>query len=56
MGPNPSLNRTRNGVPAWASFHSGPGASHRCAPVSSNYKGFPTFVKQKSLVVESRSD
>jgi hypothetical protein len=25
-------------------------------PVISNYKGFPTFVKQKSIVVESRSD
>jgi hypothetical protein len=25
-------------------------------PLSSNYKGFPTFVKQNSLVAESRSD
>lgn len=28
----------------------------RRRPLSSNYKGFPIVVKQKSLVVESRSD
>jgi len=27
-----------------------------CVPGSSNYKGFPTFVKQNFIVVESRSD
>jgi hypothetical protein len=26
------------------------------APLDFDYKGFPTFVKQKSIVVESRSD
>jgi hypothetical protein len=35
--PNPSVNRTCAKKPRW--------------PVTSNYKGFPTFVKQKHLMV-----
>ena len=31
-------------------------ATGHCRKFSSNYKGFPIVVKQKSIVVESRSD
>jgi hypothetical protein len=40
--PNRFIERTKSGVPAFAAHV--------------ERKGFPIFVKQKSLVVESRSD
>ena len=37
QGPNPSTGHA-TACHAWASFHSGPSASRRCAPVSSNVR------------------